>query len=296
MKTQPDSSFIAGNPTVTIVMPIYNGSRYLDSAIRSVLQQEYSDWELICVDDASTDESSTIIARHAAADPRVRHLSNDRNLGLPATLNRGFGEARGMLHSWTSDDNILRPNMLTELVQKLARKPDVDLVYAGYSVIDDDEKILRYVPPRPVEERWFGNVVGAAFLYRREVTEKLRGYDERLFGAEDYDYWMRAAHYFRMIPVEADLYLYRRHARSLTDQRSQQIRQLVTKVLMRELEQVNDRALRAKAMVHRILSDWYYFDVKLLGKALASHPWTVLKASPKLAVDLIRAIWHRIRS
>ncbi|MEP2101985.1 MAG: glycosyltransferase family A protein [Parasphingorhabdus sp.] len=288
------SSFNNSDPIVTIVMPVYNGARYLDSAIRSILQQEYYDWELICIDDGSTDGSDAIIVGHAVADSRIRHLSNGQNLGLPATLNRGFAEARGKLHSWTSDDNILRPNMLVTLVEKLAAYPDVDIAYAGYSVIDDTENILRYVPPRPIEDRWYGNPVGAAFLYRRQVTEKLGGYDEALFGAEDYDYWMRAANHFQMMTVDADLYLYRRHERSLTDQRSDEIRQLVSCVLVRELEHVDDKSLRAKALVQRILSNWYHFDLGLLGKAFASHPATVVKASPQLTVDLARAIWHRI--
>lgn len=276
-------------------MPIYNGEKYLDGAIQSVLGQDLGDWELICVNDASTDRSDAIIARYAEADPRVRHLSNGRNLGLPASLNRGFAEARGALHSWTSDDNLLRPDMIARLVAELEAKPEVDLVYAGYSVIDESDNVMRYVSPRPMADRWFCNPVGAAFLYRRHVTEVLGGYNEQLFGAEDYDYWMRAARQFQMVPVEADLYLYRRHSGSLTDQRSREIGRLVSQVLLRELEHVDDKQLRAKALVQRILSEWYHFDVRLFGKALASHPWTVLKASPKLAADLARAIWHHIR-
>lgn len=186
--------------------------------------------------------------------------------------------------------------MIAKLVMELEAKPQADLVYAGYSVIDDADNILRYVSPPPMEERWFCNPVGAAFLYHRHVTEALGGYDEQLFGAEDYDYWLRAAHQFQMVPVETDLYLYRRHDRSLTDQRSKDIRRLVSKVLLRELDHVEDKTLRAKALVHRILSDWYYFDVKLLFKALASDPWTAFKASPQLLKDLMRAIVHRIRS
>lgn len=296
MEARSATSFAVNYPIVTIVMPIFNGENYLDSAIKSILAQDYSDWELICIDDASTDGSAAIIARHAQLDSRVIHLTNEQNLGLPATLNRGFAEAQGALHSWTSDDNILRPNMISTLVTKLEAEPQVDMVYAGYSVIDEAGDIQRYVAPPPIDQRWYGNPVGAAFLYRRQVTETLGGYDEQLFGAEDYDYWMRAARHFHMVPVETDLYLYRRHDRSLTDRRSKQIRQLVSKVLLRELKHVDDKALRAKALVQRILSNWYHFDVKLFGKALVSHPPTVLKASPQLTVDLVRAIWHRVRT
>src|SRR3546814_9290844 len=88
-----------------MVMPVHNGARWLADAIESVLAQDFGDFELILVDDASRDGSPAIMADAAARDPRVRLLRLDATVGLPAALNHGFAAARGALHSWTSDAN-----------------------------------------------------------------------------------------------------------------------------------------------------------------------------------------------
>ena len=106
-------------PRVSMVMPVHNGARWLAEAIESVLTQDFGDFELILVDDASRDASPAIMADAAARDPRVRLLHLDTNVGLPAALNHGFAAARSELHSWTSDDNLLRPTMLARLVAAL---------------------------------------------------------------------------------------------------------------------------------------------------------------------------------
>lgn len=278
-----------------MVMPVYNGARYLDSALQSVLAQTFADFELICVDDGSQDETAAILARHAAADARVRHLTNPRNIGLPATLNRGFGEARGAYHSWTSHDNLLRPEMLAVLVGELDRDTGADVVYGAYTVIDADGLALRRVDPRPADLRWFGNVVGAAFLYRAAVTQALGGYDEALFGAEDYDYWLRAARQFTLRPVMQDLYLYRRHDGSLTDQRMAAIKDMVAGVVQRELALVGDPRLTARALLKLVLDDSQRLRGELLVKAASADAGITLAALPALAKHGARIVWNRLR-
>ena len=92
-----------------IMLPYWGSPDYLFETVESVLHQDFRDFELILVDDASRDESPAIMASFAARDPRVRLISLKENVGLPAALNYGFAAARGALHSWTSDDNLLRP-------------------------------------------------------------------------------------------------------------------------------------------------------------------------------------------
>jgi glycosyltransferase involved in cell wall biosynthesis len=261
----------------------------------SVRDQEFGDFELICIDDGSHDDTPAILARHAAADPRVRHLTNRTNMGLPATLNRGFGEARGDYHCWTSHDNILRPEMLTVLVAALDEEGDADIVYGGYTIIDGDGVELRTVEPKPAEQRWFGNPVGAAFLYRRRVTATLGGYDEKLFGAEDYDFWLRAARQFNLRPIERDLYLYRRHGESLTDQRTATIKDMVAALLRRELALIDDPKLTARALLRLVLDDRQRIRSGLLAEALRAHPATVLAAAPALARHVAGIGWSRLR-
>ena len=124
-------------PRVSMVMPVHNGARWLAEAIASVLAQDFVDFELILVDDASRDESPAIMSDAAERDPRVRLLRLDTNVGLPAALNHGFAAARGELHSWTSDDNLLRPEMLGRLVATLDAHGDADVVHADFMLIDE---------------------------------------------------------------------------------------------------------------------------------------------------------------
>jgi glycosyltransferase involved in cell wall biosynthesis len=279
-----------------MVMPVYNGARYLDAALRSVLAQDFTDFELICVDDGSSDATPAILAAHAAADPRIRHLTNAVNIGLPATLNRGFAVARSAIFGWTSHDNLLRADMLSTLVAALDADPAADIVYAGYSVIDANDAVLRYHPPRSAEDRWFGNPVGAAFLYRAGVDAALGGYDESLFGAEDYDFWLRAARRFTLRPIDRDLYLYRRHGDSLTDRRSTEIKDMVARLVQRELALVDDPAIRAAALLRLALSDRQRWRSDLVGAALGARPAAVLTALPALARHGARIAWKRLRT
>lgn len=275
-------------PRVSIIMPVYNGADYLSAALDSVLAQEFTDFECLCLNDGSTDTTAEILGAYAQRDRRISHIENPYNLGLPATLNRGFERARGYYHSWTSHDNLLRPDMLAVLVRELDAHPEASVVYAGYSVIDGAGATLRYQPPRDPATRWFGNPVGAAFLYRSHVTEALKGYDESLFGAEDYDFWLRAARQFILRPVQQDLYQYRRHDASLTDKKSLQIKDLVAQVVLRELDQVNDRTMRARAILNLVLTDNARTRLGLFGRAFAQSPYVTAKHIPAVAMHILR--------
>src|SRR3546814_4643456 len=102
---------------------VHNGARWLADAIESVLAQDFGDFELILVEDASRDGSPAIMADAAARDPRVRLLRPDAHVGLPAAPNHRFAAARGALHSWTSANNLLRPAMLSPLLAELDARP-----------------------------------------------------------------------------------------------------------------------------------------------------------------------------
>ena len=97
------------NALVSIVLPVYNGARFLAEAIQSCLAQTYPHWELIVVDDCSTDDSPQIVAGFAADDARIRVIRHAHNRKLPGALNTGFDAARGEYLTWTSDDNLLPP-------------------------------------------------------------------------------------------------------------------------------------------------------------------------------------------
>ena len=174
---------------VSLVLPVYNGERYLAEALDSIFAQSFTDFELIAVDDCSNDATPRILADYAARHPNMRVIRNAQNAKLPATLNNGFREARGEWFSWTSDDNTLDPDMLARL-HEAAEAGDADIYYADFRFIDADGEVTGSCRAGEPHEIVVGNPIGCCFL--REVDGSLGGYDEALFGVEDYDFWLRA--------------------------------------------------------------------------------------------------------
>jgi len=275
-----------------VVLPVYNGAAYLGQAIGSILAQTFTDFELICVDDGSSDASPQILAWHAAADSRVRVMTNRPNRGLPGALNVGFAAARGKFHCWTSDDNIARPQMLQRLVATLDGNPTAAIAHANYSVIDAKGTVTGFQKVGPASEILFGNRIGAAFLYRAAVTEALGGYDETLFGVEDYDFWLRAARSFHFVTVDEDLYLYRRHGASLTDRRARTIHRLCADIILRELTGVRDPVLRARILLEHGLASRIDPRLGMLARAILASPRTAL---PRLTAILRHFCVHMAR-
>ena len=270
-------------PRVSMVMPVHNGARWLAEAIESVLTQDFGDFELILVDDASRDASPAIMADAAARDPRVRLLHLDTNVGLPAALNHGFAAARSELHSWTSDDNLLRPTMLARLVAALDARPDADIVHADFLLIDDAGNQIGRTRVGPVDRLLHGNNIGACFLYRARVTEALGGYDTGLFGVEDYDFWLRAARQFTFVTLHEDLYLYRKHGGSLTSRRAEHIQALTAEIVERALPDALPVRSRSEILLGLALRSQHRWRFDLVRRAFRADPAHVAAQLPAIA-------------
>ena len=217
--------------TVSIVLPVYNGANYVEESIKSVLAQTYSEWELIIVNDCSTDETLSICECFAAEDSRIEIITNDINRKLPDSLNVGFTKATGEYFSWTSHDNIYKPNALETMVGYLDKNPEVVMVYSDYTVIDSEGKEVKTVALKEPKYNVGGNVCGACFLYSAEIAKKVGRYDNTMFLAEDYDYWLRILTLGKMMHIAEDLYYYRYHDQSLTETKKAAIQEQTYKVL-----------------------------------------------------------------
>jgi glycosyltransferase involved in cell wall biosynthesis len=204
-------------PLVSIILPAYNGARYLAEAIESCLGQTYRNWELILVDDCSTDATPAIIAKFVAQDSRIKSIRHERNRKLPEALNTGHAAARGEYLTWTSDDNRLLPTALEELTAYLEQHPSIGLVYADSVLIDEAGRRIREHPSHPASKLAYMNAVGPCFLYRRAVYQSVGSYNPQLFLAEDYDYWLRIYRRFEIARLPRTLYEYRWHGQSLTN-------------------------------------------------------------------------------
>jgi len=237
---------------VSIVLPVYNGARFLAGSIQSCQAQTYPYWELIVVDDCSTDSTPQIAAAFAADDARIRVIRHEHNRKLPGALNTGFEATRGEYLTWTSDDNLYRPEALAEMARFLDDHPDVGLVYADYSLIDDQGAVTGTVRAPERRALMYKSVVGPCFLYRRAVAEAVGPYAEDLVLAEDYDYWLRASARFPIAALHRDLYLYREHPASLTGQQKPGVLRARETAMLRNLPGLGwaTRSDRAEAFLH----------------------------------------------
>jgi glycosyltransferase involved in cell wall biosynthesis len=274
------------DPVISIVLPTYNGARYLGEAVRSCLAQTYRNWELIVVDDCSTDATPGLIAQYAQADMRIRAVRHAINRKLPAALNSGFGVACGEFLTWTSDDNAFKPEALETMLEALRTHRDVDIVYTDFTELQPSgaQRLIRVGQPDELAHR---NCVMASFMYRRRVHQTLGGYDESLFLAEDYDFWLRASVHFKLMPLHRDVYLYRCHERSLTATKAAQVRAAAERALARALPQMRWLAPPRKAagyMRLACLAD-ARSDARTAGRCLwrafRYDPMTTMRRAPR---------------
>jgi len=221
-------------PLISVILPTHNHSPYISQAIESCLAQSYANLELIIVDDSASRYSETRACEYQKRDKRIRFLRHTTDQKLPGALNAGFEIAAGDYFTWTSDDNYYLPGALENMAAVLSAHPETAVVYAGCKIIDEGGREIPPAPALPPEKLAFLNCVGACFLYRRRVHEKLGGYSPRWFGAEDYDFWLRASLSFRLRPLEKFLYVYRTHKNSLSCQMGKQSLSLLKQKVLEE--------------------------------------------------------------
>lgn len=276
------------SPKVSIVLPTFNGARYVREAIESCLAQTFTDWELIIVDDASSDATPDIIKQYMAIDCRIRSVRHDANRKLPAALNTGFSLSRGEFLTWTSDDNLYKPPAIEKMLEYLSNHPEVDIVYTDYDVIDEDGKLIKSVMVPPYENIVIENVVRASFMYRRSVQTSLGGYDENCFLAEDYEFWLRAAATFKMEALHHVLYEYRVHHQSLSFKKVREVKKKYRMTLKNNLDCIDWLSVRGKAAIWMNIAafayqDKDYYDFKyFISKSFATSPISSLLVAMKI--------------
>ncbi len=212
---------------VSVVLPVYNQSDVLQQSIESVLSQQYENFELIIVNDGSTDGIEKMLDKYVT-HPKILILTQ-KNQKLPTALNSGFAHASGEFLTWTSADNIMLPAQLTEQVGFLRANTFVQMVYCNYELIDERDKAFEYptltVPGTCIVDTdkdvrsltYTYNFINACFLYRRYVPRIIGHYSSDMYGAEDYDYWMRVSNHFAIqhIGRKESFYKYRLHGNTI---------------------------------------------------------------------------------
>jgi len=218
-------------PLISVVMPTYNGERFLQPAIESILSQSFRDFELLVMDDGSTDRTPDILREFAARDGRIIVLTNLHNLGIAAATNRGLAAARGEYVALQDHDDISLPHRFQKELDFLRSHPDIALVGSAATLIDESGYAYGEfpLPCGEIDIKWRLLFFGDAFHYtsimvRRDALLEIGGYGENpaFRFAEAYDPFSRLAMRYHVANVPERLVLWRRHRRATSLQHEQE--------------------------------------------------------------------------
>lgn len=209
---QPESESLTPNgeaaPLVSVIMAAYNCEKYIGEAIESVIAQTYPHWELLCIDDCSTDGTREIIRRYADADGRVRLLPNEQNMGAAATRNRGIEAARGEFIAILDSDDVSMPDRLERSLAMFRKHPEVVLVGSGARLIDGEgnDKGL-----------WHKHrIVHSSVMIRSSTLDQTGGYDEFFRYGHDVDLLRRLSLRGPFYLLRHPTVYYRRHGAGIS--------------------------------------------------------------------------------
>jgi glycosyltransferase involved in cell wall biosynthesis len=209
--------------TVSVIMAVYNGERYLREAVESILAQTYPDFEVIIIDDGSSDASAGMLEEFARRDDRVR-LVRQENIGLTRTLNKAIELSGGELLARMDADDIAMPDRLRRQVEFMQQHPRVVLLGGAYELIDGRGRLLtRITPPlddQPLQELALAGrtpICHPLAMMRRDAVLKTGGYDESLKVAQDLDLWLRLGEVGELACLPDVLLKYRQHEESVSE-------------------------------------------------------------------------------
>lgn len=251
------------HPKVTVLMPVYNGEPYVMEAIDSILGQTFGDFELLVINDCSTDGSAAIIEK--IVDERIRVVHNPANLGLAATLNKGIGLARGSYLARMDQDDIATPDRLQRQVAYMDAHPDVAICGCGVEVFYEDGGTHRHYYPLSYDgikvEALFNSPVShpGALLRKRILNEHAYRYDETPHAVEDYELFSRILHRHRVVNLPYFLLRYRvsghnETARAESPERASIRQARITSVQQENLAQAGYNLRGQELELHYLLS------------------------------------------
>jgi GT2 family glycosyltransferase len=206
----------AVSPDITVVIPCFEQGAWVTDAVLSVFEQDHPSWEVVLVDDGSTDPETVRVLERLSAWPRVR-LIRQENRGLPAARNAGMAIARGGFVVPLDADDEIAPAFLGTLLQALKERPDAAFAHCWAELFGDVRAVWVTRPHNAYWERCSNSVIGCVLL-RKEAWEAVGGYDETMLeGNEDWELWVRlAAEGWERVRVAEALFRYRKHGETMS--------------------------------------------------------------------------------
>lgn len=223
------------DPFVSILLPVYNGEQYLTEALDSVLSQSYTHFELLIINDASTDNTQDILDAYAGKDNRITLYNNGSNFGVAKSLNILLKQAKGSYIARIDADDIWLPGKLEKQIIYLESHPGIYLLGTAKQTIDEQGKLLKgkeksIFSPEDIKKNILkGNLFcHSSVVFRREILDTIGYYNENYKNTEDYEYWLRVISTFKVEIFPEVLTCYRLHRKMIFyKKRNQQLFYLI---------------------------------------------------------------------
>ena len=208
------------NPTVTVLMSVYNGEKYLYEAIESILNQTFKDFEFLIINDGSTDGTAKILQSYQ--DHRIKIINNEKNIGLTKSLNKGLRFAKGEYIARMDADDISMPERLEKELEFMEAHRNYAVVGTFLNVLDEDSKVVGTIE-KPIGDdqiREFlkkDNCIGhGSAMVRKKSLLNIGYYNESIEKAQDYDLWLRISERYKMANIPQYLYMWRNYKENIS--------------------------------------------------------------------------------
>lgn len=273
--------------TVSVLLPVYNGDKFLSEAINSILNQTFEDFELLIINDCSKDRSEEIVL--SFKDSRIRYIKNESNLGLAATLNYGIRFSKGEFIARMDQDDIAEPSRLAK--QLVAFEEDADLTVCGtqFTMFGAVDKTTSSYPTEPENIRasllFYNCVAHPTVMIRKKVLlENDLFYDSNYDWAEDFELWNRASKKVKFRNLPESLLNYRINEDSMTGSSSDKVQSSIKKIYTRDLKELGISPVEELLDLHmRIGNRMLPKDTKTLGM-VEKHLLSIIDANNRLDV------------
>ncbi|TAZ71129.1 glycosyltransferase family 2 protein (plasmid) [Rhizobium ruizarguesonis] len=287
-------------PLVSVVIPAFNASRYIERTLRSAGRQTYRNLEIIVVNDGSTDDTAKVVEKMALADPRIRMLST-ANRGVAAARNTGIQESTGRFVAFLDADDLWHQAKIEKQVNALNRlSPQWAAIYVLHHIIDHDDEIIRscrpdvargYIYARHLTFKYVGN--GSALLVRRDVALEIGGFDSSyaaagIGGCEDLDFELRLAALYHIEVIPERLVGYRQYPGNMSSNHLQ-MGQSALEVIRRSLAanaQLPQYAARSATIATQKYAFWEFRRARNTYLSLATA-CSISRSEPYFVVRLV---------
>tara|TARA_B100000508_G_C11457398_1_gene277435 strand:- start:860 stop:1855 length:996 start_codon:yes stop_codon:yes gene_type:complete len=209
---------------ISIVLPCYNGEKFIETSIGSIQQQSHQEFELIVIDDGSTDDSFLICKNLAEKDPRIRLIKNDRNQGLIYTLNKGISLANGIYIARMDADDLSHPKRLEKQLHYLKEHPEIDILGTDVKVIDQKDNHIKssskicFSPSAIKFSAYFAQPLVHGSILAKSAVLKKHNYAAEYIHCEDYELWLRLlSKGHKIANLDSKLYFYRVNSESVSN-------------------------------------------------------------------------------